>query len=494
MLFFIISCLSSETESNSNPPSVSSSEHQKPMMKSHSKKQFENMDKGQKHPPLPANNPVWEWDAKAFVPDFGWFGEHSWMDVRMRVAGHISAAGRDKARIFAMKEEWSKAAQAYQQLFRILSDIPTSQQGTSKQINTHLILAAQRDAQLLEALSEDKIPTNQEGTIYPLRLQYYALAQRYTKGDNVEKEANALQLSLQKHLSLRADLEISSFKDFHSRHQLRIRLFEAYLDALDPLSINESWGYWEADEIIKQINAIGSACTMLGGTQWEISPEIAKTKVSPYLWPSFIAENMPEELDSSVEEFGALPTGDSLIDIASSPGPKAIGDLMKWGLNDKEHASWLKKASQEIVTVMQESPEKSIEAYKKHIQYLEKAQHGSRFYNVKQLRNATVRQLARSKSYLMAHKVLQDNFPLHHQDWACPNREGILRAIDGRLLALAKDEQAEHTLASSIKLGQDFLIKVDRAEKGLLTEPKPPRPKMPSNGPRTIQRPQQPRK
>ena len=76
----------------------------------------ENLDQGQKHPPLPANNPVWNWDAKGFVPDFGWYGEHSWIDVRMRVAGHLSAAGRDKARLYATQSKWGDAATTYQML------------------------------------------------------------------------------------------------------------------------------------------------------------------------------------------------------------------------------------------------------------------------------------------------------------------------------------------------------------------------------------------
>ena len=37
----------------------------------------ENLDQGQQHPPLPADNPAWEWDAGGFVGAFGWYGEHS---------------------------------------------------------------------------------------------------------------------------------------------------------------------------------------------------------------------------------------------------------------------------------------------------------------------------------------------------------------------------------------------------------------------------------
>ena len=64
----------------------------------------QNMDQGQQHPPLPADNPAWDWDAQSFVPDFGWYGEHSWTDVRMRVVGHMSMGYRDLARIHILQK------------------------------------------------------------------------------------------------------------------------------------------------------------------------------------------------------------------------------------------------------------------------------------------------------------------------------------------------------------------------------------------------------
>lgn len=150
---------------------------------------------------------------------------------------------------------------------------------------------------------------------------------------------------------------------------------------------------------------------------------------------------------------------------------------MKWGLNDKEHMQWLSTAAKAITSPLPSNPKKSVQAYKKHIQYLENATHGSRFYNVKQLRNATVRQLARSGHYMEAHDVLQDNFPLHNQDWACPNREGILLAIDGRLLALGGASNAEAILDKAILSGRTFLKYVDEAEAGKRKMPVPPVPK-----------------
>ncbi|MAA79184.1 MAG: hypothetical protein CL916_07975 [Deltaproteobacteria bacterium] len=461
MLLLFLSCTTQDpitAEANSTQSTVS----QKP---------FQNFDKGQKHPPLPENNPIWDWDAKDFVPDFGWFGEHSWMDVRMRVAGHLSAAGRDKARIYATKEDWSAAAKAYAELGVILAEIPTASSGTSKEINALLALAAKRDAKTLNSIATQSDFSKAKGTLYPLRLQYFALARKHANSIDVRKEAQTLIESLNALPTSYPKLDISSFKDFHSRHALRIRLFEAYLDALDPLTISERWGYWTADEIIRQQQSLILACKQLLKSP---SDEYQKATGNPILWPSQYLSQKTQDLDSSTEEFGALPTGDSLIDIGSSPGPKGIGDLMKWGLADKEHMQWLSKAAHDITSPLPDDPQKSMQAYRKHIPFLEKAKHGSRFYNVKQLRNATVRQLARSGHFMEAHEVLQDNFPLHNQDWACPNREGILLAIDGRLLALAEDPSAEIILDKAIESGTTFLQHVDEAEQGKRKTPVPP--------------------
>jgi hypothetical protein len=462
MLLFLLACSIQET------PSLQQSTTQK------NDTPFENLDQGQKHPPLPIENPNWEWDPKAFVPDYGWFGEHSWMDVRMRVAGHLSAAGRDKARLYAMQKNWSMASTHYQEIATILKAIPTATTGTSKEINTLLANAAQRDAQILNSIAKNSPFLKTSGLISPLRVEYYSLVLRYKNGDDVAQEAKKLCTKLQKAEKDHSDLDISNFTDFHSRHALRIRLFAAYLDALDPLYISEPWGYWTAEEIERQRTALGLACAQLGAEKSETEQAFTPAQGDPLLWPSQYLIQQKQSLDSSIEEFGALPTGDSLIDIASSPGPKGIGDLMKWGLNDKKHTTWLSNAAQEITQAIDNTPEKSFSVYKTHISYLEKGTHGSRFYNIKQLRNATIRQLARAGKYQMAHRVLQDHFPLHNQDWACPNREGILRAIDGRLLALAENPLAEETLNKAISLGTIFLQNVEKAEQGVLTTPKPP--------------------
>jgi len=78
--------------------------------------------------------------------------------------------------------------------------------------------------------------------------------------------------------------------------------------------------------------------------------------------------------------------------------------------------------------------------------------------------NEGVRVLARAGHYGLARQILAMNFPLHHQDWECPNREGILVALDGRLAALQGDQVAASRLAEARALSDAFLKQVDTAD------------------------------
>ena len=136
-----------------------------------------NLDQGQQHPPIPADNPVWEWDAQGFVPDHGWFGEHNWSDVRMRVIGHLSVAYRDLARSYAQEGNFEKAANIYHEMGVLLEKIDTTGSQPAEEIKKIIVNAALRDAKYLQALSERKAPIP-EGDFSALRAQYYSLAQQ----------------------------------------------------------------------------------------------------------------------------------------------------------------------------------------------------------------------------------------------------------------------------------------------------------------------------
>ena len=132
---------------------------------------------------------------------------------------------------------------------------------------------------------------------------------------------------------------------------------------------------------------------------------------------------------------------------------------------------------------IQASPKEALSICQEAITTLDAYSHGSRFYNVKQFRNACTRQLARLGHYEEALAIFNGSFPLHHQDWACPNRQGLLEVIVGRLEFSAGDIDAgRKTLQQSIQSSKDFLEKVGQAQQGLITTPKPPMMGGPPNG------------
>jgi hypothetical protein len=405
------------------------------------------LDQGQQHPPLPPDNPAWDWDAGGFVSDAQWYGEHGWEGVRMRVAGHLAVAGRDRARLAATQGDFAACRLRYLALDADLAAIPLPEDDWSGQILAALRQAAQRDAEVCGALAE--------GAPVPASEGLAGLRARALSGETGLDEA------LEAFSSARSDLAIDDFEDFDDRHRLRVRLFEAYLDSVDPLGFSEPWGYWTGEQVVVQAQAI------------------RRTQGQP-LQASAVAVQLQGASDFTVEGLGWLPTGDSLIDVGAQPGPKAIGTLMKLGLDDSDHAAWLATVERSL----DEAPSAEIPALVAgHVETLEAYGHGSRFYNIKQLRNEAVRQLSIRGDHDQALLVLEANWPLHNQDWACPNREGILLALKGRLQALAGMAEADATLQASQQAARDFLANIDKAEAGEEVGVRPPMPRLPAGQP-----------
>ncbi len=428
---------------------------------------FQDRDQGQKHPPLPADNPIWDWDAGGFVPDFGWYGEHSWADVRMRVAGHMATASRDRARVLAGQGELASAGAVQAAMAQELSALVVSGSTIAEGIRTLLVDAATRDAALYAALAEGR-PVDTSGPgLAGARARYLAVAQAVDDGAEPasrQAELEALSAELRELGKPRTDLDLRGFDDFNDRHALRVRLFEAAFDAADPLGLDERWGYWEAVEVHRQVAVLDKA---VEGLLRGAPPELAG--IDATRWPSVLAETERSEdqlPDFTADGLGWLPTGDSLIDVGAEPGPMAIGTLEKLGLDDADHRALLETEAEALDELLRSSPDLVHDRITALTERFDALGHGSRYYNIKQARNEAVRQLALAGHPRLALAVLRDNRPLHHQDWACPNREGILLALEGRLLAEAGDTDAAlETLAGSLESARAFLADVDAAER-----------------------------
>jgi len=429
--------------------------------------------RGEKNPPIPADNPAWEDDRSGFRPNHFFYGERSWADVRMRVAGQIAQVERDRARLTAMSGDPDVAGTIYTELAERLRALDLGGSEVASGVRDRLVAAADRDGRLLQGIASGSIPEDLrslEGGISGLRGRLLHWSLDLAHRPNAE-ETRAWVVAHAAIVTKRPELKIDGFEDFDDRHQLRLRIFDAYLDGVDPIGFSDPWGYWEDREIQRQLEALLQVARMVAPLKAEggqLKGEIPPLKATRW-WqrPSVVASHLVATGHSAgftVAGLGSLPTGDSLIDVTGEPGPMAIGKLVRLGLDDAAHAEWLRLESAALNQALIIDPSTVPGRLRKTTAALDAHGHGSRYYNIKAARNETVRHLARKRQFLVARDVLLTHRPLHHQDWACPNREGILLAIEGRLLASAGDARAAGVLGRARQAAETFLTDVDRAE------------------------------
>ncbi len=384
----------------------------------------------ERSPIIPADSPAWA-TMSGFVPEPSFYGEHSWADVKMRVAGHVATIGRDLARARSLQRDWAGCARAYEALVQALTRIE-AEGSTATPIRDSLLTAARRDAGRCAALAGGTQHALSGAGVAGLRDAW--LAGR--SASELQQAASGLDLD-------RSDLQPDGFADFNSRHALRVRLVAAWAEVADPFYPSEPWGPWGPGELRASVEALISTA----GDPDPLAPgrRLAKSRKVP---------------EFSVDDFGALPTGDSLIDTAGFPGPKAIGELAVLNLKDPTHRAWLEAEVARLSTTPDAAVPAALDTM---IEALERSPYGSRYYNIKQVRNAGVRVLASRGDPTGALKVLSRSWPLHNQDWACPNREGILRGIEGRLKLLAGAPDAEATLNEALAASERFLEQVRQA-------------------------------
>ncbi|MBM4368598.1 MAG: hypothetical protein FJ102_20465, partial [Deltaproteobacteria bacterium] len=371
---------------------------------------------GGQPPPLaiPANDPSWA-GLHGLLSDARQYGEANWDDVRMRVVGQLGFIHRDLARARAMAGDWSGCARAYTDAGADI-DAVVARGAVGEPIKAAVVKGMRRDAALCVALAEQKAPSTAEGTVATL----WAAKVAAELGQPWLVEPPAL-----------VDIDPDDFKDFEGRHRLRVRLVEAYTDAVDPFFPSEAWGYWDPRSREGTVNALLGPAKLAAASRQ-------------------VADHPPVALDA--HQLGDLPTGDALVDVASWPGPRAIGSLSVRDVADPEHGAWLAAEAERLLA----APD-FVVALHDTLAYLDKHEAGSRYYNVKQARNAGVRYLASRGRFAEADALVAESWPLHGQDWACPNREGILLAIRGRLQLRAGAPEAEATLRKALEKSHEFL-------------------------------------
>ncbi len=402
---------------------------------------------GKEPPPLaiPVDDPLWR-TLSGLQNSPRAYGEASWDDVRMRVVGHLAILGRDRARSAVLQGDWTGCALRYDESATAMSTLHLSG-STGPPIREALVAAARRDADLCRSLATGEAPTPSTGTIAPLRSRWVSLVVRGAKGEDVRSDASSLAADARA-VAAPTGLSLDAFGSFEERHALRVRLVQAWADAVSPFTPTEPFDYWTAAEIPRVATGIASAADAVAAGQKPAAIDadtLPPIPVTPY----------------SAAELGSLITGDSTIDTLGFAGPRAIGTLSRLGTDDPDHLPWLEAAAASLNAA---EPEGVPVLVAKLAADLDTFPGGIKYYAIKQLRNTAVRHLARGGHYAEALEVLAANQPLHNQDWACPDRAAILVAMEARLRLLAGDPSAEATAARGLKEAELFLAHVATRE------------------------------
>jgi hypothetical protein len=413
---------------------------------------------------LPVDNPVWD-SLHGLLDHPQEYGEATWDDVRMRVVGHLAVLGRDQARLAAMQGDWAGCAARYTESAAKLEGVPVSGE-IGPPIRAALVAAAKRDAGLCDALARGTPPAPATGTIAPLRARWVDLVVRAAHGEAVKPLAAALAADARA-VAAPPGLDLDAFADFEARHKLRVKLVEAWADAVSPFTPTEPFDYWTAQEVVRQ--AAGLATAAAAAEAGTAPVATAMDTIPP-------ARRLPY----SAAELGSLVTGDSTVDTLGFAGPKAIGSLARLGADDPEHLPWLTATAAELEAAAPAEVPAKVAA---RAAELDRFPGGIRYYAIKQLRNTAVRHLARDGHYAEALAIVATDRPLHNQDWACPDRAAILTAIEARLRVLAHDPAAAATLTAGLGEADAFLAHVAEAEAPGGGPGAPPGPAGPQPGP-----------
>lgn len=409
-------------------------------------------DQGQKAPPLPPDLPIWHEDRGPFVADHHWYGEPDWDGVRLRIIGHLGWTAHRLAQDLARSGEREAAAAVWRESAQRLDAVALQSAGPAGAVRDLLARQAREHAAFVEGLAA---PPPGVGSVDALRARLVSLA---TAPQLDAAKAKALHVDLER---LRRappyQLDLDAFGDFTQRHALRVDLWAAWAEASGPFSGVQTWGYWSRPswdaELARLRELLDAVIAARAGGSPLTADQVAQLLSTP---PVSVAEP-----PFTLAELSALPTGDSLIDVAGEPGPRAIGTLVKMGTDDAAWMAWLEERS----AALQAGPAEQQRALLDDmLARVEAHTHASRYYNEKQLRNAGLRALAQSGRAAAARELLAGVYPLHNQDWACPNREGILMALDGALaLSAGQTDEGRARLREALTQSVAFLEKVDQA-------------------------------
>ncbi len=340
------------------------------------------------------------------------YHERSWDAVRARASSHLAAQGRDRARARAMVGDYGGCAARYGATADALAGLPI-QESVSRRIRDSYERALRRDAALCGALARGEAPpVSADATAEPVAT-LYALAARARIGAPVP----SLALPQVRPLHLSA-------MDPAARHELRATLTEAWSDTVDPLAPTDPWGYWTPEEGLRAYRRL-----------------VGEPHAAVPFHPTH-------------ETLAEPPTGDTYVDSAGLPGPRAMS-------GGPAGAAGPSSLEQDLAASLQATGTTGAVAALRHgLPRLEASPDGPR--RARGVEAAVLRALARAGAYAEAATIARGwrvERPFEH---ASINRQGVVRGIEGRLLLLAGDPRAEEVLGEAEDATRAFLDALPR--------------------------------
>jgi hypothetical protein len=336
------------------------------------------------------------------------YHERSWDAVRARALTHLSAQGRDRARARATAGDHAGCAERYAATADELAATSLSEPISARIRNAH-VAALRRDAALCAALSRGTAPPVPEGPVAAL----HATAARARVGLPVPP-LPLPRVSVVPTAPTDRAADPSAADD--ARHALRAALTEAWADMVDPLAPTDPWGYWTPDEAMRaHARAYGRA-------------------------PS------PEAFSVTPAELAAPPTGDTYVDSAGLPGPRAVAPPRVGATAAEERL---------VDTLVAAGSAGAVDALQRGIGALAAQPDGDR--RARAAEAAVLRALARAGAYAEAARVARAWRSERPFEAATIDRQGVVRGIEGRLLVLAADPAADATLADAEERTRAFL-------------------------------------
>ncbi len=332
------------------------------------------------------------------------FHEQSWEDVAARALSHLAAQGRDLARAGALRGDWSGCAERYQATAAELRAVALREPSPLR-IRDAYAGALERDAAWCEAQAEGRPPPLPSTAIARL---YAERAAARISGRPFEPGPPPLVRTLP-----------LSVDDPTARSALRADLTEAWADSVDPGAPSDPWGYWEPAQVLV------------------VHARLSGVAPAARAW------------SSTAEELATPPTGDSYVDSAGLPGPRA---RFPPGVGVPD------EADRALAARLSAAPPAEVPAQvTAAVAVLDDRRAPDRDRRVQGLRNAVLRRLAAAEAWAPAAALARTMRLPRDFDRECIDRSGVVIGIEGRLLLLAGDPTAEAVLEEAAAATRAFL-------------------------------------